>query len=70
MKNAEVRSEMKVKIVQHADFKYNNRRAGEVGEIKDVYASDSTGDVVAEVEFGGDRCGYELCRPEDLELIQ
>lgn len=70
MRNTEISTEMKVRIAKHADFKYNNRRSGVPGEVKDVYESDHSGEVIAEVEFGGERAGYELVRPGDLEKAE
>jgi hypothetical protein len=52
-----------VKIVQSADFKYNNMRAGSIGEVYDVYYSDMYDSYVYEVEFGGN---YQLIHEQDL----
>jgi hypothetical protein len=57
-----------IKISQHADFKYNNRRAGANGEIFDVYCSQVYDEILYEIEFFDDRGGYDLIRSRDVEL--
>lgn len=60
-----------VAISPHADFKYNNRRGGEVGKIYDTYFSEKFDEFVYEVEFSGAavRAGFELIRENDLRLL-
>ncbi len=57
-----------VAIKAHADFKYNNTRAGAEGEIFDSFQSDSSGGVVYEVELSDGN--LILVHADDLELVK
>lgn len=69
MRKETIEHGQQVKISENADFKYNNRRSGAKGEVVDLYTSDMSGDLIAEVEMKDDRGGYDLIRVEDLEPV-
>lgn len=62
-----------VTICEHADFKYNGRRALIRGKVNDTYYSKRSPEKIYEVDFGcdtaSDKGGYDLIRAADLSLI-